>query len=111
MAETGEGLWMSAKERDRLKVLHEVKQRHITQKQAANSRCPPSLVRSLRAVAQSTDLASYERFFTPSGRASIAMNEARRTQTPSPLPRAPIPALKSGTFYFVGLGPPARESS
>src|ERR1035438_7444545 len=35
MAETGEGLWMSAKERDRLKVLHEVKKRHITQKQAA----------------------------------------------------------------------------
>ena len=30
-----EGLWMSAKERDRLKVLHEVKQRHIPQKQAA----------------------------------------------------------------------------
>jgi len=26
---------MTAKERDRLKVLHEVKQRHITQKQAA----------------------------------------------------------------------------
>ena len=26
---------MSARERDRLKVLHEVKQRHITQKQAA----------------------------------------------------------------------------
>jgi hypothetical protein len=26
---------MSAKERDRLKVLHEVKQRHIPQKQAA----------------------------------------------------------------------------
>src|SRR5262249_55519973 len=35
MAEATEGLWMSAKERDRLKVLHEVKQRHITQKQAA----------------------------------------------------------------------------
>src|SRR6202050_1602397 len=35
MAETREGLWMSAKERDRLKVLHEVKKRHITQKQAA----------------------------------------------------------------------------
>jgi hypothetical protein len=35
MAESREGLWMSAKERDRLKVLHEVKQRHITQKQAA----------------------------------------------------------------------------
>jgi hypothetical protein len=35
MAESGEGLWMSAKERDRLKVLHEVKERHITQKQAA----------------------------------------------------------------------------
>ncbi|MGA8216612.1 MAG: ISNCY family transposase, partial [Candidatus Sulfotelmatobacter sp.] len=32
---SGEGLWMSAKERDRLKVLHEVKKRHITQKQAA----------------------------------------------------------------------------
>jgi MFS superfamily sulfate permease-like transporter len=30
MAESTEGLWMSAKERDRLKVLHEVKQRHIT---------------------------------------------------------------------------------
>jgi len=30
-----EGLWMSAKERDRLKVLHEIKQRYITQKQAA----------------------------------------------------------------------------
>src|SRR5246500_4601594 len=35
MAESTEELWMSAKERDRLKVLHEVKQRHITQKQAA----------------------------------------------------------------------------
>src|SRR5258705_3953935 len=35
MAESKEGLWMTAKERDRLKVLHEVKQRHITQKQAA----------------------------------------------------------------------------
>jgi hypothetical protein len=35
MAESGEGPWMSAKERDRLKVLHEVKERHITQKQAA----------------------------------------------------------------------------
>jgi transposase len=34
MAETQEGLWMSAKERDRLKVLHEVRKRHITQKQA-----------------------------------------------------------------------------
>ena len=35
MAESREGLWMSAKERDRLKVLHEVKKRHITQRQAA----------------------------------------------------------------------------
>jgi len=35
MAEAKEGLWMTAKERDRLKVLHEVKKRHITQKQAA----------------------------------------------------------------------------
>ena len=35
MTESREGLWMSAKERDRLKVLHGVKQRHITQKQAA----------------------------------------------------------------------------
>jgi transposase len=35
MAESTEELWMSAKERDRLKVLHEVKKRHITQKQAA----------------------------------------------------------------------------
>src|SRR6266478_586430 len=35
MAETEEGLWMSAKERDRLKVLHEVRKRHITQRQAA----------------------------------------------------------------------------
>jgi hypothetical protein len=35
MTESREGLWMSAKERDRLKVLHEVNQRHITQKQAA----------------------------------------------------------------------------
>jgi transposase len=34
MAEREEGLWMSTKERDRLKVLHEVKRRHITQKQA-----------------------------------------------------------------------------
>src|SRR5438128_348520 len=34
MAESGEGLWMSARERDRLKVLHEVRQRHITQAQA-----------------------------------------------------------------------------
>ena len=35
MAEAKEGLWMSAKERERLKVLHEVQKRHITQKQAA----------------------------------------------------------------------------
>jgi len=34
MAEAQEGLWMSAKERDRLKVLHEVRKRHITQQQA-----------------------------------------------------------------------------
>ena len=34
MAEVQEGLWMSARERDRLKVLHEVRKRHITQKQA-----------------------------------------------------------------------------
>src|ERR1700693_523859 len=34
MAEAQEGLWMSAKERDRLKGLHEVRKRHITQKQA-----------------------------------------------------------------------------
>jgi hypothetical protein len=35
MAEATEGLWMTAKERDRLKVLHEVSKRHIPQKQAA----------------------------------------------------------------------------
>jgi hypothetical protein len=35
MAETEEGLWMSTKERDWLKVLHEVRKRHITQRQAA----------------------------------------------------------------------------
>jgi hypothetical protein len=34
MAEATEGLWMTAKERDRLKVLHEVGKRHIPQKQA-----------------------------------------------------------------------------
>jgi transposase len=34
MADAQEGLWMSARERDRLKVLHEVRKRHITQKQA-----------------------------------------------------------------------------
>src|SRR4029077_14997037 len=34
MAESREGLWMSEKERERLKVLHEVEKRHITQKQA-----------------------------------------------------------------------------
>jgi hypothetical protein len=34
-AEAKEGLWMTTKERGRLKVLHEVKKRHITQKQAA----------------------------------------------------------------------------
>jgi len=35
MAETEEGLLMSTKERDRLKVLQEVRKRHITQRQAA----------------------------------------------------------------------------
>src|SRR5215469_3147816 len=35
MTESREGLWMSARERDRLKVLQEVRKRHITQKQAA----------------------------------------------------------------------------
>jgi hypothetical protein len=34
MAETREGRWMSAKERDRLKMLHEVRKWRITQKQA-----------------------------------------------------------------------------
>jgi transposase len=34
MAETQEGLYMSARERDRLQVLHEVRKRHIPQKQA-----------------------------------------------------------------------------
>jgi hypothetical protein len=34
MAESQEGLWMTAKERDRLKVLNEVRKRHITQKPA-----------------------------------------------------------------------------
>ena len=35
MAERKEELWMSAKDRDRLKLLHEVSRRHITQVQAA----------------------------------------------------------------------------
>jgi len=35
MAEGEEELWMSAKDRDRLKVLHEVRRQHITQLQAA----------------------------------------------------------------------------
>jgi hypothetical protein len=34
MAEHQQELWMSQKDRDRLKVLHEVKKRHITQEQA-----------------------------------------------------------------------------
>src|SRR6476646_192306 len=34
MAEQQEELWMSRKDRDRLKVLHEVTKRHITQVQA-----------------------------------------------------------------------------
>src|SRR5690349_6692543 len=34
MAERQEELWMSSKDRDRLKVLHEVRRRHITQVQA-----------------------------------------------------------------------------
>jgi hypothetical protein len=34
MAERKEELWMSSKDRERLKVLHEVKKRHITQEQA-----------------------------------------------------------------------------
>jgi transposase len=53
MAEREEGLWMSAKERDRLKVLHEVKKRHITQRQAAielgiSARWVRTLVKRLR---------------------------------------------------------------
>src|SRR5260221_1799908 len=53
MAETREGLWMSAKERDRLKVLHEVRKRHITQKQAGvelglSERWVRTLLRRLR---------------------------------------------------------------
>jgi DNA-binding Lrp family transcriptional regulator len=34
MAERQEELWMSSRDRDRLKVLHGVKERHITQVQA-----------------------------------------------------------------------------
>jgi hypothetical protein len=66
--------------RERAMKIQEVYTRAIgggeSARQTPNSRCPPSLVRSLRAATQSTDLASYERFFTPSGRASIAMSEA-----------------------------------
>src|SRR6202163_1127756 len=45
MTEAQEGLWMSAKERDRLKEIHEVKKRYITQKQAGGE-----LVLSARGV-------------------------------------------------------------
>jgi hypothetical protein len=34
MAEHEQELWMSSKDRERLKVLHEVRKRHITQAQA-----------------------------------------------------------------------------
>jgi hypothetical protein len=47
MAEARKGLWMTAKERDRLKVLHEVKQRHIPQKQAAELGLSVRWVRAL----------------------------------------------------------------
>src|SRR6516225_3498146 len=56
--------------------------------------------RKLQPVTQSTDLASHERCFTASGLASIAMSEARRTQTPSPLPRAPIPRSQKRNFLL-----------
>jgi DNA-binding Lrp family transcriptional regulator len=53
MAERKEELWMSAKDRDRLKVLHEVSRRHITQLQAArelgvSSRWVPALVQRIK---------------------------------------------------------------
>src|SRR6202045_4604834 len=54
MAERQEELWMSSKDRDRLKVLHEVKRRHITQVQAGKElgispRWVGELLRRMRA--------------------------------------------------------------
>src|SRR5215469_14455013 len=61
----------------------------------------PSLVGDVRAITQSTDLASHERFSVASGRASIERCEGQGIQTPSLAPRAPHPGFKSGTFYFA----------
>src|ERR1022692_3722952 len=48
MAESGEGLWMTGKDRERLKVLHEVRKRHITQPPAgAELGISPRWVRAL----------------------------------------------------------------
>ncbi len=55
MAEAQERQWMSARERDRLKVLHEVRKRHIIQKQAGvelgiSARWVRTLVKRLLAL-------------------------------------------------------------
>ena len=55
MAETEEGLWMTTKERDRLKVLHEVKNDTSHKKQAAAERRPTYGVRGERTVANWCD--------------------------------------------------------
>jgi hypothetical protein len=78
--------------------------------QTATARCPPTLVGSLHAFAQSTDLASHEKSFAANGNASIALCEGQGIQHAIPCPsRTPIPASKaelstlqrSGTFYFA----------
>src|SRR5882724_1289564 len=83
MAESQEGLWMSAKERDRLKVLHEVRKRHITQKQAGGElglsvRWVRTLPKRLR---REGDRGLRHRL---RGRASNRLHRYRRRRGPSP---------------------------
>ena len=84
---------MSAKDRDRLKVLHEVRKRHIPQKQAAvelglSERWVRTLLKRLR---REGDTALRHRL---RGRPS-------NRKTPSLAPRAPPSRLESGTFYLA----------
>jgi hypothetical protein len=98
MAEAQEGLWMSAKERDRLKVLHEGRKRHIPQKQAGvelgiSVRWVRTLVK--RLLREGDNALRHRLRGRPSNRHPLPL-------VPSRLQQAELSILRrSGTFYFA----------
>jgi hypothetical protein len=93
MAERQEGLWMSAKGRERLKVLHEVKKRHITQRQSGAFGPELRTWFSITAIA-----CTYSR----PAQLPTAHSIHRRLSSAS-IPTARSTRFASGLFFPIGL--------